>query len=289
VNHDLIAAGHPVLKFELAAYHELLPKHWRGDKEREQAARFETALWSAGQVAAADAALALLDWRAKESTSKHPDAAWPELSEYDCFSCHHDLVDPSWRRQRTVAGPQLGRPAWGTWYFGPLRQMDDTMGDSGQSLARLTEQMRQGFGNDRQKVQQAVSDTRKQLDRWSRSESIDVAVTMRRALNKLVLDHGQPITGTQAQPTGWDEAVQLYLAIVAMDRAVGAIESSSFDATRELFSFPAKYDSPQGFFRQTSPGTLPTGTDSTGPHNISRKQIVAALVQLIQQLEPPRN
>jgi len=200
VNHYLIATGHPVLKFELAAYHELLPKHWRGDREREQVAAFEVALWSAGQVAAADAALSLLNWWAGQSTTKHPDAAWPELAEYDCFACHHDLEDPSWRRQRTVAGMPLGRPAWGTWYFGPLRQMNDAAGDVGQSLPTLTDQMQLGFGRDRQKVQEAVSVARSQLGRWSSAESIDVAATMRRALDKLVLEHSKPRTNNRAQP-----------------------------------------------------------------------------------------
>ncbi|MBI2480853.1 MAG: hypothetical protein HYV60_20165, partial [Planctomycetia bacterium] len=31
VNHDLIAAGHPALKFELTAYYAMLPKHWRDE------------------------------------------------------------------------------------------------------------------------------------------------------------------------------------------------------------------------------------------------------------------
>jgi hypothetical protein len=289
VNHDLIAAGHPVLKFELAAYHELLPKHWRANRERERVAQFETALWSAGQIAAADAALSLLEWRAKPSTTKHPDAAWPELAEYDCFACHHDLEDPSWRRQRTVAGQQLGTSEWGSWYFGPLRQMNDATGEVAQKLTTLTEQMREGFGNDRQKVQQAVAAARTQLDRWSSHESVDVAATMRRALDKLVLDHEQPQTSIRAQPAGWDEAVQLFLAIVAMDRANGAIESNAIDATRELFSFPATYDSPYGFFGQRPPGTLLGGPPTTKQHQKSRQQIVAALVELIQQLKHTGN
>jgi len=167
--------------------------------------------------------------------------------------------------------------------------MNDRAGDVGQSLTTLTDQMRQGFGSDRQKVQQAVSEARKQLDRWAKTESIDVAVAMRRALDRLVVDHRQPKSSIRAQPTGWDEAVQLYLAIVAMDGGIGAIEASSFDATRELFSFPEKYDSPRGFFGQHPPGRLPSGTAVTETHRRSRKQIVAALVELIQQLEPPRN
>ena len=39
VNHDLIAAGHPRLNFEFAAYQENLPVHW-DEKERNAAADF---------------------------------------------------------------------------------------------------------------------------------------------------------------------------------------------------------------------------------------------------------
>ena len=167
--------------------------------------------------------------------------------------------------------------------------MNDATGEVAQKLTTLTEQMREGFGNDRQKVQQAVAAARTQLDRWSSHESVDVAATMRRALDKLVLDHEQPQTSIRAQPAGWDEAVQLFLAIVAMDRANGAIESNAIDATRELFSFPATYDSPYGFFGQRPPGTLLGGPPTTKQHQKSRQQIVAALVELIQQLKHTGN
>lgn len=290
VNHDLIAAGHPVLKFEFAAYHELLPKHWRADQQRQADPQFDVKLWSAGQVAAADAALALTDWRASTVADKHPDATWPELAEYDCFDCHHDLEDPSWRRQRSAAGLPLGVPAWGTWYFGPLRQINEATDGFGQSLATLTDHMQQGFGQDRKKVRDAVSVAREQLARWQETESLArVGRQMRLALDKLVMAHGKPETGNRTPPTGWDEAVQLYLAIVALDEAARAIDAASFATTRELFSFPENFNSPRGFFGQRKPGTLPNHDGAATTHQRSRQQIVAALIELIQQLEPPKD
>ena len=35
MNHDIIAAGHPALYFDMAVYHEALPKHWR-DPDQDQ-------------------------------------------------------------------------------------------------------------------------------------------------------------------------------------------------------------------------------------------------------------
>ena len=111
---------------------------------------------------------------------------------------------------------------------------------------------------------------------------------LRSALDNLVARHGQPESARGAQPTGWDEAVQLYLAIVALDGSAGAINVAEFNATRELFSFPENYDSPRGFLGQRPPVTLPgSQTPSTYPR--SRQRIVDALVKLIQQLEPIGN
>jgi hypothetical protein len=101
VNHDLIAAGHPPLRFELGAYHEQLPKHWDFAGESAPDSRFEARLWLAGQIESSRAALQLA----------HNRKVWPELAEYDCESCHHAIDG------RPTAA--LGRPLWGTWYFSP--------------------------------------------------------------------------------------------------------------------------------------------------------------------------
>ena len=87
MNHDMIAAGHPPLRYEFATYHRRLPKHWR-DAAACDVSRFEAQLWLAGQVAALDASLTLLESRAGKSRSVN---VWPELAEYDCASCHHQL------------------------------------------------------------------------------------------------------------------------------------------------------------------------------------------------------
>ncbi len=289
VNHDLIAAGHPVLKFELAAYHELLPKHWRDTEDRQRVPRFEAQLWSAGQVTAAHAALSLLAWRAAPTAEKHPDAAWPELAEFDCFACHHDLEDPSWRRQRTIAGLPLGMPAWATWSFGPLRLLADSTDPVAPRIADLTRQMQHGFGSDREKIQTAASAADAALQRWRQASGLlAVESQMRRALHDLAAEVGQPASADGTQPTNWDEAVQIYLAIVALDRPAGAIDAVEFNVARELFSFPEDYDSPRGFLGNGVPGTLPN-LQPPLTYSRSRQQIVATLVELIGQLEPVEN
>ena len=86
MNHDIIAAGHPALYFDMAVYHEAYPKHWR-DKDQNQS-NFRSKLWLAGKIAMADAELELLESRACKSL---PVSTWPELSNYQCNSCHFQL------------------------------------------------------------------------------------------------------------------------------------------------------------------------------------------------------
>src|SRR5262249_36477726 len=101
VNHDLIAAGHPRLTFELASYLDNVPAHWDEQDENsgpvgpnQRAKDFSIRAWAIGQWASENAALDLTAGRAEV-----PGAPWPELSEYDCFACHHDLRDDPWRRK----------------------------------------------------------------------------------------------------------------------------------------------------------------------------------------------
>jgi hypothetical protein len=78
VDHDLVAAGHPRLYFEFAAFHAHMPHHWKDAEYSEVQA------WGAGQLATTDATLKLLADRAKAGP-------WPEFALQDCASCHHNL------------------------------------------------------------------------------------------------------------------------------------------------------------------------------------------------------
>ena len=86
MNHDIIAAGHPALYFDMAVYHEAYPKHWRDNDQSDP--DFRSRLWLAGQIAMADSELELLESRACKSL---PVSTWPELSNYQCNSCHFTL------------------------------------------------------------------------------------------------------------------------------------------------------------------------------------------------------
>ena len=116
VNHDLIAAGHPQLAFELDNYSEGMPAHWlpfadrpTGESERDtHGAR----AWAVGQAASFRAGLEQIVRRARGARGDHRDGdgesepPWPEFSELSCDSCHHSLAQERWR----TAPDRPGRP-----------------------------------------------------------------------------------------------------------------------------------------------------------------------------------
>ena len=104
VDHQMIAAGHPDLTFELNLFSAVMPRHWKDPDENPW---FGTKEWAVGQGMQLRDSLQRLARRARSST-------WPEYSELDCFACHHSLTaaKDSWRQQVGYAGRTPGVPAW---------------------------------------------------------------------------------------------------------------------------------------------------------------------------------
>ncbi len=115
VDHDLIAAGHPQLAFELDNYSEGMPAHWlpfadrpAGESERDtHGAR----AWAVGQAASFRAGLEQIARRAAGGRGAgdargESEPPWPEFSELSCDSCHHSLAQERWR----TAPDRSGRP-----------------------------------------------------------------------------------------------------------------------------------------------------------------------------------
>ena len=119
VDHEMIAAGHPDLYFELDSFSAVMPRHWKVPRESEPGKSAEDAAWvgvrewGAGQAVQLRAALERLTWRAKNERFDKKDV-WPEYSELSCFGCHHALgaAKDSWRQEHGYAGRRPGDPAW---------------------------------------------------------------------------------------------------------------------------------------------------------------------------------
>lgn len=91
VDHEMIAAGHPDLVFELEAFSAAMPRHWKETAAADAYRPVRT--FAVGQLVHLRASLDRLARRLKGP-------AWPEYAELDCFTCHHSLTraEDSWRQ-----------------------------------------------------------------------------------------------------------------------------------------------------------------------------------------------
>ena len=99
VDHELIAAGHPDLRFELDSYTATEPPHW---VEKNADPLFGMKAWGIGQAVQMRESML----RVVRDAQSGP---WPEFSEMDCITCHHSLTGPeSWRQKEGYAGHRPG-------------------------------------------------------------------------------------------------------------------------------------------------------------------------------------
>lgn len=254
VNHDLIAAGHPRLNFEFSAYYANLPKHWStatatpvaGDSSEpadvEEDPAFEARAWLVGQLVSSKTSLQLLQHRTKQGNP------WPELAEYSCFSCHHDLKNDSWYQTR---GNSKGQFAWGTWNYGTLPELLQDQ-NTVQQFDRFRLLMQKPFPEPQKAAEEA-----KALEL-----SLDslIALQSKRSFSREELDQltrhvvSERLRKEQDTKTvNWDQTAQLYLATTALALAsskVGGDDAKSkliledLKLIRELLMFQASEESP---------------------------------------------
>jgi hypothetical protein len=144
VDHEMIAAGHPDLYFELDSFSAVMPRHWKVPRESEPGKVAEDVAWvgvrewSAGQAVQLRAAMERLTWRAKGERFDKKDV-WPEYSELSCVACHHSLgpAKDSWRQEHGYAGRRPGDPAWNSSRYAVFRLLAKQIdAASGQELDR---------------------------------------------------------------------------------------------------------------------------------------------------------
>jgi len=153
VDHEMIAAGHPDLYFELDSFSAVMPRHWKVPREAEPGKPDEDAAWvgvrdwSTGQAVQLRAEMERLTWRANGDRFDKKDV-WPEYSELSCFACHHALgpAKDSWRQEHGYAGRRPGDPAWNGSRYAVFRllamQVDSSLAQElGQQLAVVSSEM----------------------------------------------------------------------------------------------------------------------------------------------------
>jgi hypothetical protein len=153
VTHEMIAAGHPDLVFELDSYSAVMPRHWKEPLDKDPGRAVRT--WSVGQAVQLREALARLARRARSSQ-------WPEYAEYDCSSCHHALTKPedSWRQLQPASDRKPGTPPWNTQGYVVFRhllhEIDASSADQFDAELKALQAKLNRSGSDRQQIAEAA-------------------------------------------------------------------------------------------------------------------------------------
>jgi hypothetical protein len=220
VNHDLIAAGHPRLNFEFASFMANMPPHWQTTTAERQGTK-EAQVWAVGQVASAEAALELLAFRAQPGEHK----PWLEFAAYDCFACHHDLREPSWRQTTQHYGKRLpGSLPWETWYYTMLQPLANEQPGAAPRVSTFLDPLAKTLElplPPRNTVARAAASAAQQLKAWRKR------LTRKEALTKLDSTFAQKMLVALAETderfarAGWDGAEQFFLAALALKQAQG--------------------------------------------------------------------
>jgi|GEM_PF-736501 len=257
MNHDIIAAGHPALRYEFATFHAWQPKHWR-DTEAGVKTYYEAQLWLAGQIAAADASLSLLQARATDS---HSISQWPELSAYDCSSCHHSLGLKNARPTPAVETGQAIAPLsmWNTagllWVIryrmeqGEATREDERLAFALEDVRRV---MESGPRPSATEASAAVHVARVAIAAWVDGAAGQSERAMFRS-DRLGRVAAAAAGKTRSFDT-WESAVQLYLtAVAARESWPGGPSGPLLDTSEKLrrgLAYPQQTSSPEFSLRE---------------------------------------
>lgn len=255
VDHRLIAAGHPLLTFELDNYSEQAElRHWLPDAVRtsRDGRRPSHGLpaWAAGQLAGFRESLDLLAAR-----SERKDGPWPDFADLSCASCHHEVGDASWRRQKGYRF-RGGQPPFSPARWLVLRELlrvaaPDELGPIEQQVGQIAEEV--GMAGDRVHVAALARALDKDLGglagkiagiRWNEKKLHELLAGLARQSEELALD---PAAARQAAFTAHSLATEL----IILDRR--AVKNGLLPKVDKLFSL---LEAKGGFDRQGFAATL---------------------------------
>ena len=273
VNHDLLAAGHPRLFFELSTFHANWPKHWprKTDDSKHPVpdakpndppgSLFEAKLWAVGQVVTAQRSLELLSQRASHVQT------WPEFSEWNCFACHHDLELESWWQLPHRKKHPHDALSWNSWPYAMLEPLaQQTFGTefrgSGSPISG-TLRLRHRFTTllpPPENIANEADAAAKSLRAWAMELNQADSELSKKFLSPSALQSfRQSLLGQEGQQLvarDWDSATQVFLAINALRYAEkgarGGLDSADeaqiqavLDSMRKSLDFQNGYRGPR--------------------------------------------
>ncbi len=229
VDHDLIAAGHPDLAFELDTFGWAQPAHWRDPKAEAGNTLPRVRLWAVGQAAALNEGMKLLALRAS--------SRWPELAELECYQCHHDLRAESWRIQRGYPNRKPGALQMNLARTDVLRILVGTAAPEQRSsfeaaLTRLEETVQNRFaeGTAITDAARAVSAEAEKL--LTRFEAQDFNQAMAKSLIQALIANVERVAGN-----GPHSAEQILMSLDALAAALTRNDKRVQQAMGEVYAF----------------------------------------------------
>ncbi|MBI2681204.1 MAG: hypothetical protein HYX25_09400 [Candidatus Solibacter usitatus] len=229
VDHEMIAAGHPDLVFELDTFGAAQPMHYREPKPSPGNSLPRVRVWAVGQASALAQGMTLL--------AGHATSNWPEFSDLECYQCHHDLRAASWRIQRGYAGRKPGSLQVNIARFEILRKLAaQSAGDRSSALdaglAQVTSLVATRLA-DGAAIAQAAANVAKQADdlaeRFARQD-FDAAAA--RALVKAISGDAARIAGA-----GVHSAEQATMSLDALASAIAGNRPDFQKAIAKLYDY----------------------------------------------------
>lgn len=246
MNHDMIAAGHPPLRFELASYEALIQhKHWDDTPVRARQPDYEFQLWAAGRIAAAEASLALLESRTRGQgpVNQGPRARntkpWPEFSEMSCFACHQSLRPPVAGQRQSAPGLELSTAPWQAWNVALVTPIVEPHRSQG-NLPPPKGRFRQALGELGKEFDRTLIPDAAQVAQQASRARAALRASMRSSADGwLVAEDGKPLEmntilrsiADDNEPS-WEATCQRLAALAAARRSVldrGGIVHASWD------------------------------------------------------------
>ncbi len=239
LTHDMYAAGHPPLPgFEPETFTNQMPVHWRSVAKKPAKVRdvflantrdphfsgkvyrrdglHRTQSMLVGALVSLAQYLELTADLAAESTVG---PGWPELAQFECYACHHDLRNPAWRQRRSPPGGAPGRPALREWTTVLARV---ALGDSrdGQDFKQHWQPVQAALSSVPFGRRAAVAQTAKAAARWLTAQAKRIEQTpLARAKGRAIL-----LAVARAGAAGafdYDSSRQLIWACRVIDAELG--------------------------------------------------------------------
>jgi Cytochrome c554 and c-prime len=256
VDHEMIAAGHPDLFFELASFSAAMPRHWKVPGEPGEATGsdpwYDVRELTTGQAVGLREAMVRLAERTKGKN-------WPEFSEMQCYACHHSLTPPehSWRQARGYPGRRPGDPPWNAARYAVFRDVVQEL--AGTEARQLDDQVMQVtalmsvLNPDREAVATAATNVSRTADAVVGSvegATYDPAATLR--LLRRICGDADEISG-EGEQSAAQAAMAIQSLFVAYDRDAKVANSAdiraAISALFQQLQTPSSYD-PRNFSRQ---------------------------------------